>query len=275
MADEKDPEVIVAREGPVGIVKFNRPKRYNAWTPSMRSAMIAALDSLAKDPSIQAAIITGEGKYYCSGVDFASALSKFQLPRTVCRQAELGNLALFEPFLSFPKPLIAAINGPAIGACVTSAVLCDVRLAADTATFLTPFKALGLPAEGCSSFTFPRLFGEERARLLLQNDKKLTATEALDYGLVQEVLPGSQLLGRARAVALEWAQQNRPRTIVQNGWLPKLKEVNAEESKALGRAVVSLPFLEAQYQFHQKRNNKGPARAFWIAKTFHPILSRL
>eukprot|EP00808_Paulinella_micropora_P031037 g44082.t1 len=231
MSDQKQtdegPYVLTSLRDGIATITFNRPRRCNAWSTPMLQSLFQALQDLASKSEVQAVIITGKGKYYCSGVDFGSNMKPAR-PTTLIKAAEASNRHLFVVFLDFPKPLIVAFNGPAIGACVTSAVLCDIRIANDTATFLTPFGSLGLPAEGCSSFTFPTLFGKERAEQMLKQNKKLSASEAQEWGLVQEVTSGDKLLERAHTLAKEHVAAGRGRYIREKGWLDKLKQVDRE-----------------------------------------------
>jgi enoyl-CoA hydratase/carnithine racemase len=245
------PLVVVGVDRGIAIVTLNRPERYNAWTMEMMEAMKTALGQLGQDPEVQAAVLTGSGKYYCSGVDFAGAMQPMR-PSTLKSWMREKNQALFEAFLDFPKPLVAAVNGPAIGASVTSAALCDIVIAAQEATFHTPFRALGITPEGCSSVNFPRLLGEANARVLLEEGRRVTATEARAMGLVSEVVePSARLLERALEVAQERVSKGQPRRYVEDGgaeWHAALREANRQESIALANSFMERPFLEKQYQ---------------------------
>ena len=164
-----------------------------------------------------------------------------------------------------------------LGACVTSSLLCDARVAVANTTFLCPFGALGLPAEGCSSFLFPQVLGNTLAQQMLTKNRKLTAEEALKHHFVDEIVEDQKtLMLRARTVALQWAQQGRPRKLLADESLrKKLQEVNRLESIKLGQALFSKKFLNAQYEFYAKKKKTSLARSFWIASALHPILSRL
>jgi len=260
----------------VATITFNRPERYNAWTLEMIAAMQESLKQCAADDNIQAAIITGSGLYYCSGVDFSSSM-KPMWPSTLLAFARDRNKALFDSFLDFPKPLFAAVNGPAIGASVTSAALCDAVLASSSATFHTPFRALGVVPEGCSSVNFPKLMGETHAKVMLEEGRKLSAAEACDFGLISQVVePAESLLDCTQAFAEAWIRDGRGRTLAQDpGWLETLRRANAEESEALARSFLQAPFLNAQYEFAASRGKTVPKMIFWTAKTVFPLISRL
>jgi len=195
-------------------------------------------------------------------------------PAILLESIRSQNKALFDNFLDFPKPLFVAVNGPAIGAAVTSAFLSDGIIASEKATFLTPFKALGVVPEGCSSYTYPKAFGESVARELLEG-RKITAKEALELGYCKYVVPTNQVLEKAQQVAEEWVAQGRGRVIIEEGLLETLKEVNAKESIALANALLDYPFLDAMVNFSYEKSKYGPLVAFWIARATRPIWSKL
>jgi enoyl-CoA hydratase/carnithine racemase len=266
--------VVSSSKNGVALIRFNRPQKYNAWAPEMMREMKAALLRAAADEAITSAILTGTGTYYCAGVDFSSQLG-LTLPSTLREVAEQDNYDLFDAFITFPKPLFAAVNGPAIGAAVTSATLCDAIVASDTATFHTPFRALGITPEGCSSFHFPRLIGEKGAKLMLEEGKKLTATEAFELGLASEVVEGGsdKLIERAQAVAEAWVAAAQPRKCVN--LIGTLQKVNRSESKALAASFFTHAFFKSQYEFAKARNKTGAMWAFWAAGKLQPVLARL
>jgi enoyl-CoA hydratase/carnithine racemase len=187
----------------------------------------------------------------------------------------------------------AAVNGPAIGAAVTSAALCDAVLCSETATLHTPFTQLGMTPEGCSSFTFPRCMGEEGARAMLVEGRKLAANEALALGLATEVVASSEqgpeasaapstaeevlrsaLVRRALVVAAEWVREGRPRANVDI--TDQLRSTNRRESQQLADSFFQTPFLDAQYRFAKDKKKTGPMWFFWVAKhVLPPVVSRL
>ena len=186
------------------------------------------------------------------------------------------NQALFNAFLDFPKPILVAVNGPAIGASVTSATLCDGIIASEKAMFSTPFGWLQIPPEGCSSVQFARLMGEKNAaRMLFEEGWKPNAAEALEAGLIQWVVPHDQLLDEARRIAREWAATGASRSYRGGSKRDELKAVNASESVALASAFLSAPFIANQFRFLWGKKKWGPALMFlclWISR---PLWARL
>lgn len=211
--------------------------------------------------------------FISAGVDFGGSI-KPMAPSTLREFVRESNQELFDTYIQCPKPLFAAVNGPAIGAAVTSATLCDAIIASETATFLTPFKNLGLVPEGCSSYNFPRILGPAVAKEVLEG-RKLNAQEALEYGFVQYVASPDQLQAQAQKVAEEWVSQNLPRTAVKLGTLEKLLSVNAEESIALANAILDYPFMYNQAKFAYDKGKYAPWLLFKVLAGTKPIWSKL
>ena len=159
---------LILRDHDEGILTLtmNNPKRLNGWTMPMMDALKSALHEAAGSPEVKVVILTGNGPYYCAGVNLSATL-RLGHPKKLHEMIVEHNQALFETFLEFSKPILVALNGHAIGASVTSATLCNGIIAADGATLSTPFSSLGLCPEGCSSIQFARLMGEENAQRML------------------------------------------------------------------------------------------------------------
>merc|ERR1719186_1366186 len=141
--------------------------------------------------------MTGSDPYYCAGANLSENIKPMH-PKKLHTMIMDNNEKLFNYFLDFPKPILVAANGPAIGASVTSATLCDGIIASEKATFLTPFARLSVPPEGCSSVHFERILGRDAARKMLEEGWKPSAAEAKEIGLVQDVVPHDQLMVRVQ-----------------------------------------------------------------------------
>ncbi|NWR68748.1 ECI2 isomerase, partial [Centropus unirufus] len=181
--------IVVTTKNNITKIMFNRPERKNAFNIGMYKEITRALEEAGKDDST-IAVITGNGDYYSSGNDlnnFINASSKEMVEMAQMGEALLKDFVAH--FIDFPKPLIAVVNGPAIGISVTILGLCDVVYACDRATFQSPFSQLGQSPEGCSSYLFPKIMGLAKASEFLLFNKKLTAAEACAQGLVTEVFP--------------------------------------------------------------------------------------
>lgn len=186
--ESQDKLVTHSDQNGVRTLTMNNARRFNAWTPAMLEALFNEFNVAATDEDIHVVILTGRGKYYCAGVDLAGVLKPMH-PQTLHDLIYRNTKLLFDQFLDFPKPLIAAMNGPAIGAPVTTAALCDALIMNEHATLSTPFARLGVTPEGCSSVHFPRVMGETAASRMLGPDSWTpTAAEAVEVGLAHRVV---------------------------------------------------------------------------------------
>jgi Delta3-Delta2-enoyl-CoA isomerase len=258
----------------VSTLTMNMPARLNGWTTQMLEALTLALDQAARDVGVRAVVLTGADPYYCAGVNLGAIRPAH--PRTLRAAILQHNQALFELFLDFPKPILVAVNGPAIGASVTSATLCDAIIASERATFSTPFAALGVPAEGCSSVLFPKLFGAATAsRMLGPEGWKPSAAEALEIGLVTAVVAHEDLLEEAQRIASGWARAGSPRRFRGDMSLAELRAVNALESQEVADAFLAAPFLRGQFRFLWGKRKRGPALMFLTMWLLRPLWSLL
>jgi enoyl-CoA hydratase/carnithine racemase len=269
--------VLITKKTGVMTIMMNRPKKLNGWTMPMMEAFKKGLSDAASDDETKAVILTGQGRYYSAGVNLGGTL-QFGHPKKLHAQIVAHNQELFEVFLTFPKPILVAANGPAIGASVTSATLCNGIIAAEEATFSTPFAALGIPPEGCSSVHFARLMNEDNAqRMLGKEGWKPTAKEALEAGLIQWCVPADQLLEKAQEIAEEWVEKGEERRFLGGSQLEELKAVNAEESVRLADAFLSTPFLKNQFQFLWSKKKWAPAATFltlWLSRPLWSLMLR-
>jgi len=193
-------------------ITLNRPERLNAWTAQMGTEIRAALDRADADDEVRAVIFTGAGRGYCAGADLASGGDTFDARK---REAVAGarrdnggelTLRIFES----TKPVIGAINGPAVGVGATMTLPMDVRLAADDARIGFVFARRGIIPEACSSWFLPRVVGISRAMEWVATGRVFSAQEALDGGLVRSLHPKAELLDAARALAREIAENTAP-----------------------------------------------------------------
>jgi len=241
--------VLASKLNQVTTITMNNPGKYNAWDMALCNQLVERFEEAAQDDDTKVVIYTGAGKYHCAGGSLAEFLGK-KTPRQLQRIIRVNNERMFNVFIEFPKPIIAAVNGPGIGSGVTAPVLCDTILASHTATFLTPFARLGVGPEGAASVHFERVFGEEVARRLLVDCWKPSAEEAREVGMVAEVITPDKLIARAQELGEEWVSRRRPRTLRGGSSVQELKAANARESMDLGRAFVSSQFLEIQVPGH-------------------------
>jgi enoyl-CoA hydratase/carnithine racemase len=193
-------------------ITLNRPERLNAWTPTMGRELIAAFDRADADDEVRAVVITGAGRGYCAGADLSGGGETFDwreresegdVPRDGGGQF---TLCVFE----CTKPVIAAINGPAVGVGATMTLPMDVRLAADDAKIGFVFARRGIVPEACSSWFLPRVVGISQAMEWVATGRVFSAQEALAGGLVRSLHPKGELLEAAYALAREIADNAAP-----------------------------------------------------------------
>jgi len=260
-------------------VRMNRPKTLNAWTQGMMQNLQSQFERANNDDKVKVMILTGTGKYYCAGVELKSMIKPMH-PKKLHDLIRRKNQQLFDMFLDMKKPVIAAVNGPAIGASVTSAVLCDAIVASESATFSTPFARLGVPPEGCSSVHFERIFGQQNADRMMGPEAWVpTAKEAVALGFVHSVADDEDLLKTSHDLAREWIQTGKQREIGPLKGGPDItaeyKLVNAKESIDLADAFLGDDFLEGQRAFLSSKGKTGPAMVFSILKLTRPIWGML
>ena len=273
IAETASPILTHKRDG-VTTLTMNTPERLNGWTMEMMDALKERFRFATQDDKTRVLVLTGADPYFCAGVNLAATL-RLGHPRDLHAMIVKQNQALFDAFLDFPKPLLVAVNGPAIGASVTSATLCDGIIASEKATFSTPFGALGIPPEGCSSVHFARIMSQVDAdRMLGKAGWKPTAEEALEAGLVQWVAPHDKLGEEAQRIALEWIASGATRSFRGGSGRDELKAINARESVALADAFLSTPFLKAQFKFLRSKKKWGPAAMFLAMLVSRPIWAR-
>ena len=187
--------VVLTRLDAVLEIRLNRPEKKNALTRDMYEAMAAAFQQVDADPTLRAALLTGAGDTFTSGNDIADFQAR------VSSNGE-SSASRFLPTLStMQKPLIAAVNGAAIGVGTTMLMHCDLIVAARSARFIMPFTSLGLVPEAASSLLFPRLLGVQRANALLLLGEPLDAMTAQDWGFVNRVVEDDELMPTARDIA--------------------------------------------------------------------------
>jgi enoyl-CoA hydratase/carnithine racemase len=196
--------ITVSRQGAVAVLALNRPEAMNAISMQMRAELREALEALRRDPEVGAAVLTGTGeKAFSAGMDlreFAKANADVPIAEMRRYRWEQG-----EGIAAFDKPIIAAVNGLAIGGGVELALLCDLVFAADSASFAFGEVKRGLMPGNGGTQRLARRIGQARALEMILTGKTVAAPEALAIGLVEYVLPGEQLLARAIALAGEMA----------------------------------------------------------------------
>jgi enoyl-CoA hydratase/carnithine racemase len=204
-------QILTQVDGGVMTITLNRPDRLNAWTATMGRELIAAIDLADGDDEVRAVIVTGAGRGFCAGADLAAGGDTFDWRKRGGEGPPRDNggqftLRVFES----TKPVIAAINGPAVGIGATMTLPMDIRLAADDARIGFVFVRRGIVPEACSSWFLPRVVGISQAMEWVATGRVFPAHEALEGGLVRSLHPGAELLDAANALAREIADNAAP-----------------------------------------------------------------
>lgn len=188
---------------------LNRPEKLNAFTGAMLQEMLDAFDRADADDEIRAIIVTGAGRAFCAGADLSGGGDTFNADtkgdRAAGMQPDGGGLLTLRIY-ECKKPIIAAINGPAVGVGLTMTLAMDIRLAADVAKFGFVFSRRGIVPEACSSYFLPRVVGISQALEWCYSGRVFPAQEALDGGLVKSLHEKTALLPAARDIARDIAE---------------------------------------------------------------------
>ena len=252
-------------------ITLDRPERLNAWTPVMQRELIEALDRSDADDDVRVVIFTGEGRGYCAGADLAGGGETFDWrdregagPDAVPRDG--GGRFVLRAFNS-TKPLIAAINGPAVGVGATMTLPMDIRMAAASARIGFVFARRGIVPEATSSWFLPRVVGINRAMEWVASGRVFSAEEALAGGLVRSVHPGDELLPAAREIAREIADNTAPVSVAlarQMLWrmlgAQHPMEAHRVDSRAMFARGQSADAREGVTAFLEKRDAQFPDR---------------
>jgi enoyl-CoA hydratase/carnithine racemase len=243
-------EILRKQEGNILVLSFNRPAKMNALTRSMYAGLATGLNEAAGDFGIRAVILTSEDQHFTAGNDISDFMNN---PPT----SESSEVSQFlESLLNFPKPLIAAVKGNAVGVGTTMLLHCDVVVASLSAKFSMPFASLGLVPEAGSSFLFPQLVGYQRAARIFMTGESFDAPSAVEMGLVTSI--ENDPVNEAMKIAQQIAEQP-PQAIINTKALLKAKSHDAvaavmkAEFEIFAMALQSEEAMEAFMKFMSKK----------------------
>ncbi len=193
-------------ENSILTVTLNRPDKLNAMTPTLLRELKEAFEQANADQSVRVVILTGSGRGFCAGADLTAA-SELMMKGGFSYEENLN--ATYNPLIlamqNLQKPIIAAVNGVAAGAGMSLTLACDIRIAAESASFLQAFVKIGLVPDSGSTWMLPRLIGMTKALELMLTGKKVTAPEALSLGLVNQVVTDGEFSATVQQVAQMFA----------------------------------------------------------------------
>ncbi len=240
------------RDGRVLTLVFSRPERKNALTLDMYDTLAALLRGAASDREIRVVVLTGAGDVFTSGNDLSDFMKR---PPT---STDTPVFRFLEAVARFPKPLLAAVNGAAIGVGTTVLLHCDLAYAAEGAVFQMPFTQLALVPEAGSSYLLPRTLGHRRAAELLLLGGKFDALTAQEAGLINHTLPADELMGfvaeqAATLAALPPAAVETSKRLMKAPFADTLDAVMRSEGAAFMERLASAEAAEAMGAFFEKR----------------------
>ncbi len=223
------------REEAVAFIYLSRPAVLNALNETMKYELIHALRETEEDEDIRVMILTGRGRSFCSGADLHRFIEAQESAQGDKKKSTFGSLDLQRAFIQYPKPIIAAINGPSYGFGFTVTLTCDIRLASERAKFSCAFVRIGVTPEFCSTYFLPRLIGYSKAAELIFTARPFDAHEALDIGAVDQVFPHHRLIPEAKKMARQIASMppravQRSKEILRHGMQSTLDQVIQHEA---------------------------------------------
>jgi enoyl-CoA hydratase/carnithine racemase len=259
--------LIYEKDGPVVTLTMNQPASRNIVTGnSAVDEFLAAVAMIEKDASVRAVIITGAGTAFSAGGSINEMKRQIGVPATELRQEyRTGIQRLPRALYNLEVPTIAAVNGPAIGAGCDIACMCDIRIAAESATFAESFVKLGIVAGDGGAWFLPRIVGASKAAEMSFTGDAITSAEALQCGLVSRVVPGRDLMTEARLLAGRIAANSGPAVRMTKRLIRECTHLSLESSLEMAAAFQVLAHkttehAEAVDAFLDKRARRAADR---------------
>lgn len=260
-------QIDLAVEDGIATLTLDRPEALNAFTPTMRAELIAAFDRIDADDDVRVVVVTGRGRGFCAGADLSSGGETFAHDEAGDATHRDGGGQVALRIFACRKPVIAAINGPAVGVGITMTLPMDLRLVARGAKIGFVFTRRGIVPEACSSWFLPRLVGISQAQEWVMTGRVFDADEALAGGLVRSVHEPDDLLDEAYRIAAEIAEQTSAVSVAlarQMLWrmlgASHPMEAHRLDSRAMAVMGRSADAEEGVTSFLEKRPPRFPMR---------------
>jgi 2-(1,2-epoxy-1,2-dihydrophenyl)acetyl-CoA isomerase len=250
------PDLRLATDGAVATLTLDRPDALNALTIALKEELLAAFAAVAADDTVRAVVLTGAGRAFCAGQDLRERLEPDAPPLET--EIRVRYNPLIRAMRALPKPIVGAINGVAAGAGASLAFACDIRIAAEGASFLLAFGRVGLIPDSGATWLLPRLIGGAKAAELALTAEPLAALDAERFGLIARVVPAEALLGEAHALATRLAA-GAPRALaltkaaLDGSWDASLDDQLASEAVLQGIAGSTADHAEGIAAFLERR----------------------
>ncbi len=255
----EEPRVLVEVEDRIGTLTLNRPDRLNAFFGPMREELAEGLEELARRDDVRVVVVTGRGRAFCAGADvgYMADLLAAGAWEEANALVEAGRRVI-TAVVGMPKPVLAALNGPAAGGGANLALACDLRIASDRASIGQTFNRIGLHPDWGGTWIVPRLVGPARAAELFFLGEMVGAVEAERIGLVNRVVPHETLEAETRSWAERLAEKPAlplalAKEAIRRTWGASLEEMLDFEARAQDRCFRSADGLEGVRAFVEKR----------------------
>jgi 2-(1,2-epoxy-1,2-dihydrophenyl)acetyl-CoA isomerase len=252
------------KEG-VGLISLNRPDDGNAITLEMARELLEVAGHCDEDPGVRAVILTGTGKMFCAGGDLKAFAARGD--RVSCYMKEVTQVfhAAISRFNWMDAPVVGAINGTAAGGGLSLALATDIAIAAETARFTMAYTKIGLVPDGASTYFLARLVGLRRAKEMVLLNSVLTAQQALEWGLINQVVADDQVLPTALALAQKLADGptrsfGEAKRLILSGATESLESQMEKESRAIASLAASREGQEGMAAFLEKRTPRFTGR---------------
>src|SRR3989449_4458774 len=266
MATEVETHVNVHVHDGVGLIQLNRPERMNAIGALTRKQLGEAIKQAERDDAVRVVVLTGSGRAFCSGADVTEMVTEggggMRTPEDVGNVLRTEHMPMLTRLRTMPKPVIAAMNGPAAGIGARYALACDIRIAVPEAYILEAFINIGLAPDGGVSWLLPRLAGTGVAYEMFFTGKPLSAADAHRLGVINRLVPAERLEAEVRELANHLASQppqalaGAKRAVV-HALEPSFEEALEFESYLQEAQVASPEFAEGVQAFLARRSKKA------------------
>jgi 2-(1,2-epoxy-1,2-dihydrophenyl)acetyl-CoA isomerase len=249
-------DLSVEAVGAVTTLTLDRPAALNALTVGLKEELLAAFEAIAADRGVRAVVLTGAGRAFCAGQDLRERLEPGAAP--LAEEIRLRYNPLVRAMRALDRPVVGAINGVAAGAGAALAFACDLRIAAETASFVLAFGKVGLIPDSGATWLLPRLVGAAKAAEMAFLDEPLPAAEALRIGLVSRVVPAADLAAEAHALAGRLAggaprAQALTKRALERAWEATFEEQLEAEADFQGEAGATADHREGLAAFLERR----------------------
>src|SRR6202165_1457751 len=261
---EVEQHVVVRVHDGVGLIQLNRPERMNAIGALTRKQLGEAIKQVERDDAVRVVVLTGSGRAFCSGADVTEMAQEggMRTPEDVGNVLRNEYMPMLTRLRTMPKPVIAAMNGPAAGIGVSYALACDIRIATPEAYLLEAFINIGLAPDGGVSWLLPRIAGTGIAYEMFFTGKPLSATDAHRLGLINRLVPADRLEAEVREFAAHLVSQPRQalagaKRAVNHALDSSFEEALEFESYLQEAQAASPEFAEGVAAFLARRSKKG------------------